>query len=606
VSARRAAGVVAALVLAGALLTLLGRGSFREGAFVFGRSTLDRIATWRRALAREAPPFLGVAASQVGYPPRARKVFTAPRPFSSFRILRVEDGAVAFESHLPGRAFPGGAALGGGTAYLGEFSALEARGRYRIVLGDGLESSPFEVGTEVFDRAVRAVERALYYQRAFTAIVQPYAEGPWVHPSDAGRAPPGVQGGWHDAGDYSLYSLSTNAALFWLLEAYSDFRPAADDTDIPESGNGVPDLLDEARYGLNWLLSVQDGSGGFRNTTCAERYGPYGTNRPERGPPYRPGEVGTLATARAVGTLAYASAVMRALDPPFAERCLAAARSGEAYLEAHPGEDSDGPTCPAYRLDRNSQVGHDVRAYAAAGLLLATGDPKFRQAFEANLLDLSNDPSAFRVNWLAALLYLRAPAGAPERKEAIWRAIRGHAARARQDGEAHPFGWTARYTWGSLSAAFQVTNAFNARACLADLAGAGEDCEQALANVHYALGRNYLEISYLSGLPGVTRARRHAFHQWLAALRAEPFLFPGLSAGGPVERPEPLDISYPHARPRPLWGYYGDPAMPRDASTPLDGRFTDNDSWSTNEVSIEWQAVALYALYFAQWRARHP
>jgi hypothetical protein len=44
--------------------------------------------------------------------------------------------------------------------------------------------------------------------------------------------------------------------------------------------------------------------------------------------------------------------------------------------------------------------------------------------------------------------------------------------------------------------------------------------------------------------------------------------------------------------------------MPRDASTPLEGRYTDNDSWSTNEIDIGWQAVALYNLYFGQWFSR--
>jgi hypothetical protein len=59
----------------------------------------------------------------------------------------------------------------------------------------------------------------------------------------------------------------------------------------------------------------------------------------------------------------------------------------------------------------------------------------------------------------------------------------------------------------------------------------------------------------------------------------------------------------PHGRPIPIWGYWGDPAMPRDASTPLEGRYTDNDSWSTNELDIDWQGVTLYNLYLAQWWA---
>jgi hypothetical protein len=57
-------------------------------------------------------------------------------------------------------------------------------------------------------------------------------------------------------------------------------------------------------------------------------------------------------------------------------------------------------------------------------------------------------------------------------------------------------------------------------------------------------------------------------------------------------------------RPIPVWGYWGDPALPRDGPTPLDGRYTDNDSWSPNEVSVGWKGSALYGLYFAQWAAR--
>ncbi len=68
--------------------------------------------------------------------------------------------------------------------------------------------------------------------------------------------------------------------------------------------------------------------------------------------------------------------------------------------------------------------------------------------------------------------------------------------------------------------------------------------------------------------------------------------------------PEPADISVAYSRPIPVWGYWGDPAMPRDASTPLEGRYTDNDSWSTNELDIDWQAVTLYNLYFARQWAR--
>jgi endoglucanase len=593
---RWVAGVAVAAALAPGALGLLKAAAKRVAGYPAWRE--------RAAAPPEEPVFGRLAASQVGYAPAMRKQFSSPRRFSAFQVVGDGDGIVALQGGPPVRSVDTDVLGASPTAWIGDFTALETPGRYRIVADDGLASHAFAVGTDVFDDAVRAVQRALYFQRAFTSIDPEHAEGPWVHPSDEAQAPPGEVKGWHDAGDFSIYNASATTALFWLLEAYADFAPAADDTNIPESGNGVPDLLDEARWGLEWMLSVQEPSGGFRNTTCQERYGPYGTNAPERAPPYRAGEVGTIATGRAVGTLAYASVLFRPHAPAFAARCLEAARRGYGYLQAHPGASTDGPTCPAMRQDGDPQVGGDVRMYAAAGMLVATGEDRFRDDFEASFQDILADPSFRRTNGYAALLYLRAAAGDPARQRHIRARLRQQADLALADGARHPFQWAGRYFWGSIGAGFQRSGAFSAKACLEDPVRAAADCEQVLANVHYAMGRNSLHIAYVSGLRGVSHGRSHAFHHWLAALGARPFAFPGMVAGGPVEHPEPGDLSFPHARPLPIWGYLGDPAMPRDASTPVDARYTDNDSWSTNEIDVEWQGVTLYSLYFAQWWAK--
>jgi endoglucanase len=559
---------------------------------------------WRKraAFPPEVPPFVGLAASQVGYGPVMVKQFSSPKRFASFQVVDASN-RVVFEGGPPVREIRTDALGAIRSVWVGDFTPLRIPGRYHLVTDDGLSSYPFDVSPGVFQAAVRAVQRAFYYQRAFTEIDAGHAQGSWVHASDAALAPPGIAKGWHDAGDFSLYSASTNSALFWLLSAIADFSPQEDDTGIPESGNGVADLLDEARWGLEWLLSAQQPNGGYPNTTCQEHYGPYGTNRPERMPPYRAGEVGTIATGRAVGTLAFASVLYRSHDTAFAKRCLEAARSGYRFLRDRPAENSDGPTCPAMRQNGDPSVGRDVRMYAAAGLLLATGDSNFRADFEENYQPLQNDPSYLRSNVYAALLYLRASAGDPERRLAIRQELRRRADEVLLDGERHPFHWAGRAFWGSLAAGFQRTAGFSAQACLEDPVGAVADCEQVLANVHHALGRNYQRIVYVSGLPGVTRGRTHAFHHWLATLNAKPYLFPGLVAGGPIAAPEPDDISVPYARPVPIWGYWGDPAMPRDASTPLEGRYTDNDSFSTNELDVDWQGVTLYNLYFARWWA---
>lgn len=547
-----------------------------------------------------------MAATQVGYPPAGLKAFTADHSFATYTVIDHQTGAVAWRSssapHLVASEDPTYDGLG----WIGDFSAMAAPGRYHLVTDTGAVSHPFDIATTVFDPAVRATQRAFYYQRAFTAIEAPYAEGPWQHASDVAAAPAGIRRGWHDAGDFSLYNMTTVSSLFWLLEAFSDFAPADDATNIPESGNGVPDLLDEARWGLDWLQATQVASGAFRNSTCLTTYAAYGRNRIERTAPYVHGEPGTLPTARAVGVLAYASAVYAPFDAAFAHAARAAATRGWRYLEAHPNEHSDGATCAAYRQDGDAAMGRATRMFAAAGLLVATGDARYRAAVEAHAVAVDGDPSPYRFAAYASLLYRRAASADPARVAAIDAALTERAAEALAAAAAHPFGWTGRYVWGSIAIGFERSGGFLVRRCLDAPGTAQRFCQQAVANLDYLFGRNALRVVYMSGLPGVTHARQHAFHQWLASLDARPFVFPGAVAGGPNAEPLPEDGSRPLAWPRAVWGYWGDPAWPRSATTRLDARYTDNDSWTTNELAIAWQAVTLYNLYFGQWAARRP
>lgn len=580
-------------------------GSARAIVVQWLSSPIERV---RAVGGSRLPVFTHLAASQLGYAIGAPKALTSHRLFGSFSVVDLATGRAVWSGGPPVRQLDT-ALLGEVTkVWIGDFTPFVTPGRYRIVADNGLTSHPFTVGTQVFDGAVRAVQRAFYFQRAFTAITARHAEGPWTHGDDAALAPLGIRGGWHDAGDYSLYNMTAASTLFWLLEAYSDFAPTADDTNIPESGNGVPDLLDEARWELEWLLSTEDGAGGFENTTCLDAYRPYGSNPLEHAGLYRRGEVGTIPTARAVGVLAYASRVYAQYDPRFSDTLRSAATRGWQYLGARRDEHSDGPTCPAFRQDGDARAGRAARAFAAAGLLLSTGSHEFVDAFDATFDGLDGDPTAYTFTAYAALLYVRAPGADPARRAAIIARVRDLAERARAEALDHPFEWTGQYIWGSIAAGFERVGAYAVKRCLADPRGDADHCRQALANIDYAFGRNSFQFAYVSGIPGVTRGRQHSFHHWLATLQATPFVFPGMVAGGPNEAPEATDGSRPLARPISIWGYWGDPSMPRNSSTPVDQRYTDNDSYSTNEIDINWQAPTLYMLYFGQWYARgaHP
>ena len=121
---------------------------------------------WRRraALGPEAPPFGRLAASQVGYGPSMVKQFSSPRRFASFQVVSAS-GEVAFQGGPPVREVPTDALGAVRTVWVGDFTPLQAPGRYRVITDDGISSHPFDVGPGVFDSAVRAVQRAFYYVR---------------------------------------------------------------------------------------------------------------------------------------------------------------------------------------------------------------------------------------------------------------------------------------------------------------------------------------------------------------------------------------------------------------------------------------------------------
>jgi endoglucanase len=555
-----------------------------------------------------------IAATQLGFLPSSKKQFTSPVQFTSFTIRRTSDNATVYTGGGPLRAVSDQqGVLNGATVWVGDFSSFTTPGRYKIVVGN-LESYPFDIRSDIFDQPLRATFRFFYYQRAFTAILQTHAEGPWYRPTDAHLAPAGVVKGWHDAGDLTVYNATMTQSLFWMLEAWSDFRPMDDNMNIPESGNGVPDLLDEARWGLEWLLSMQDPNGGFWCNATANNgtnsY-PYGTTFPQSVNPYMKTVPPTVqATAKAIAVLGYAAGIFRSYDQAFANRCLAAARSGWTWMIANPNATYDGcGGCSGINFNSYAQ-GNDPhllktnRMWAAAGLLYATGETQYEAAFQQYYEPIGWISSFSKSEGFAASLYLRVPSGASQaRKEEIRQRIFQMADGVRNDGNTHPFQFATHYYWGSCSNGMHRSGQFSWRAYLLDTTRTA-DRDQALFNLEWIFGRNYLNQCYLSGVNGVSKPRLRGFHHWMKALNANPWHFPGALAGGPNQSPDGNDISYPNHQPFPIWGYWGDPANPRNGSEPVEGRFTDNDSWSTNEVAINWNAALLYNLYAARKYAR--
>ena len=149
------------------------------------------------------------------------------------------------------------------------------------------------------------------------------------------------------AGSTRAISTSTcpylEATLFDLLWAY-ELNPRAfgDDTNIPESGNGVPDLLDEVKWELDWLLKMQDADGGFFNRVAGRSYDngsgpPSGDTQPR----FYTAKT-TWATADAAASLAHAARVYARFEKAFPGYSERLARRRAAGLGVSRGSSRDG------------------------------------------------------------------------------------------------------------------------------------------------------------------------------------------------------------------------------------------------------------------------
>jgi len=228
-----------------------------------------------------ATPFIVV--DQFGYLPEARKVAVIRDPVTGFdSVGHFAPGTVYQVVNVGPVAWHGGAVdpSSGDRAWQFDFSWVVAPGRYLVRDKQaGVDSVAFSVGANLYKPILVQAVRMLYYQRAGFAKEARYAGAGWA--DKASHLGPGqdsearlysakgdkatardLHGGWYDAGDFNRYTRWGGDYVVGLLHAYHE-SPAAftDDFNIPESGNGIPDLLDEVKWEVDWLKRMQNDDG---------------------------------------------------------------------------------------------------------------------------------------------------------------------------------------------------------------------------------------------------------------------------------------------------------------------------------------------------------
>jgi len=230
----------------------------------------------------QAADTLYIRANQLGYLPGDAKValaFThAERSGLSFEIIDAESGAVAWG---PAEGEPAGAYGNFERHYRLDFSDFETEGDYRIrISGTGSLSRPFTIGSSAYggmpDEVLKYIRKQRCGYNPFLDRVCHRKDGRSVY----GPMPDGTfidaSGGWHDAADYLRYLLTSGNTTGRLLFTY---RETADRSVFADRHNalgqprpnGLPDILDEAKWGLDWMLKMHPAPGQLFHQVADDR-----------------------------------------------------------------------------------------------------------------------------------------------------------------------------------------------------------------------------------------------------------------------------------------------------------------------------------------------
>lgn len=604
------------------LFALKGKFPFLSSPLLkcFTKKALSVFIGWLIAGSLFAAAPTDIQLDQTGYLTNETKLamVTNAAATGTFYVVNSSGPTTVFTGTLSAAVIDTNSGLSVRTA---DFSAVTATGTYTLNVAGLGQSYSFSIDPNVFSNAFYETIRFYYGQRCGIGVTVVNGANTWTHaachttgalnsddpatfdPSSGNFGTKISTEGWHDAGDYGKYIVNANISVGELLWTYEWYQSVLKNfnLDLPESGNGTPDILNECRFELNWMLTMQDTDGGVWAKVSSAGFpaGPATLVMPENdnaGTRLIIGTNGTPnkdsgATAGFAAVMAIAARLYQPYDAAFSMACSQAAVTAWGWVSLNPTSyttaNPTGITTGVYG-DGGTTSTPSYLLWAAAELYRTTGIGTYNTFFTTNYTHFAPllSGTQYPQDWtdtknLAYWSYFFTgkngiqPVTAAV-TTAIYNATIGSAntviARQATDGYRVSL-QTGDYIWGSNGGVgnygilLLMANAMSPNASYV---------QSAMDDIHYLLGRNANKMSFVTDLGSTFQMNPHHRPSWSDGITLP---WPGMLAGGPNQSPS------------------GDGITPSSPGTKPALCYVDiQGAYGSNEEAINWNAPLVFVL----------
>ncbi|MBL7857983.1 MAG: glycoside hydrolase family 9 protein [Cyclobacteriaceae bacterium] len=503
-----------------------------------------------------------IVVDQFGYRPVSRKIavirdpktgFDAAESFTPGSTYQLIDKATS-TSVLSGSATSWKAgvtdASSGDKIWWFDFSSVTNPGTYYVLdVDNNVKSYDFIIDKDVYKEVLKHAVRTFFYQRAGFEKNAAFAGSAWADGASHVKnlqdlnarqynktgdvsSELDVSGGWYDAGDYNKYTTWTANYVADFMRAYIE-RPGVwgDDYNIPESGNKIPDILDEAKWGIDHLLRMQRPNGSMLSIVGLAHGSPPSS---ATGPSYY-GTPSTSATLHSAAAFALASKVYGGIGmKQYAETLKTAAIKAWNWAIANPAvifknnDSASGTSGLGAGQQETDDYGRLMAKLKAACFLFEiTGDAAYRSFVDNNYTQVHLIAWTFAypfetANQETLLYYANLPGATPTVSNAIRtvykNAMNGDENFAAFYNDKDPYGAHIKdYTWGSNATKGSQALMFLDMITYGIDATKNSDATMAAEGfVHYLHGTNPFSMVYLSNMYayGAKNSVNEFYHSW--------------------------------------------------------------------------------------------